>query len=85
MLSHNLKRLHDHLDPYGDTGAEVASDAMVQILAILEDAIDKAQDLEASATVSATHDRGSAKGQSANVILFPACARPDQRTGEGAA
>lgn len=85
MLSHELKRLHDYLDPYGDTGAEVAPDAMVQILVILEDAIDKAQDLEASTAVSAIDDHGSAKGQSANVILFPACARSFYRTGGGAA
>ena len=85
MLSHNLKRLRDFLEPYGDTGAEVAPAAMGQILAILEDGVDKAQDLEVKAGFATVRDRVLTTGEGATIIAFPTRAQPDDGTGGSAA
>ncbi len=47
MLSQNLRTLAEHLRPYAATGMQASPSAMVMICAIVESAIEDAEELEA--------------------------------------
>jgi len=73
MLSENLRSLADRLRPYAATGMRIQPSDMTMVCAIIEAAVDDAEELEARTVPIIDRQPGALP---ANVVHFKSGAKP---------